>query len=298
MYWKLHCMVFTLDNVLCVSVTGRLGNIMFQEAFVYAFAKQKSKPTIVFNSDNPLVDTFTLEGLNWRYDSTYSCSCYSLYQDRWNCAFDDTFENLVPSKQTFQVFGYFQSWRYFIGHEEEIRRMFTFKPHIKAKVNEQLRSIVSSFSDRGVTDKTVLVGVHIRRGDLVNKKVYLGLFREFGYNVAPESYIHNAVKFYQAKFPDVLFIVCGNDIRWAREVMQKYDRVYFREENTPPEDMALLTGTHHTLMTVGTFGWWIGWLTNGTTVYYKHTYQEGTDFGFEFHGSTKDHFPPNWVGLE
>ncbi|XP_062587425.1 galactoside alpha-(1,2)-fucosyltransferase 2-like [Saccostrea cucullata] len=290
-YWEVHCMIFKQNNVVCIYIQGRLANAMFQEAFVYSFAKERDGTEVVFGSENPLVNIFTLEGLNWKYDRSYSCSCYSKFEDKWDCAFDDVFERLMPPVQ---VYGYFQSWKYLKGHEEGIRRMFTFQPHIQNKAKDQLHTIVDSFKDKGVSDKTVLVGIHIRRGDYIKKKHFV----DFGYNVAPDVYIHNAIKFYQVRYPDVLFIVCGNDIAWAREVMKSYGRVHFVEGNSPSQDMALLTRTHHTIMTVGTFGWWIGWLTNGTTVYYKHTYREGTDFMAQFHGSTQEHFLPNWIGLE
>lgn len=293
--WKLQCLLFKLENVICISITGRLANAMFQEAFVFTFAKNKGKPMVIFSSENPLTDIFTLEGLNWKYDSTHLCRCYPKYFDRWDCAFDDQYEKLqLSSKDTVQVFGYFQSWKYLKGYEREIKKLFTFQPSIRQRADKQLQGIIKSFQDKGVTKKTVLVGVHIRRGDYVTEKTFVN----FGYNVATETYIHNAVKYFQDRYPDVLFIVCGNDLPWAREVMQKYERTYFVEGNSPSQDMALLTGTHHTLMTVGTFGWWIGWLTNGTTVYYKHTYREGTDFMMEFNGGITDHFPPHWVGLD
>lgn len=288
-------MIFKLENVICISITGRLANAMFQEAFVYSFAKNKGKSMVVFNSENPLSNIFTLEGFNWKHDNTYSCGCLPKYEDKWDCAYDATYENLQLSPEdSVQVFGYFQSWKYLRGHEKDIKKLFTFQSHIKDRAEEQIQRIVNSFKQKGVTKETVLVGVHIRRGDYVKNKVFV----EFGYNVATDTYIHHAVKYFQDKFKDVLFIVCGNDLPWAREVMQRYERTYFVEGNTPSQDMALLSRTQHTLMTVGTFGWWIGWLTNGTTVYYKNTYREGTKFMMEFHGSTKDHFPPHWIGLD
>ncbi|XP_062587426.1 galactoside alpha-(1,2)-fucosyltransferase 2-like [Saccostrea cucullata] len=290
---KFHCMVFRLENAVCISITGRMANAMFQEAFLYSFSKKRHNSEVVFSSENPLADIFTLDGLNWRYDNTYSCSCYSLYQDKWNCAYDESLENL---KLPLQVWGFFQSWKYFKGDEEEIRRMFTFQPRLQKAAKDQLETIVASFANKGVTEKTVLVGVHVRRGDYVNKKEYF--FIDYGYNVATEAYIHNAITFFQEKYQDVLFIVCGNGVAWAREVMKSYERVHFVNDISPPRDMALLTRTHHTIMTVGTFGWWIGWLTNGTTVYYKNTYQEGTHFSKEFNGGTKDHFIANWIGLD
>jgi hypothetical protein len=42
------------------------------------------------------------------------------------------------------------------------------------------------------------------------------------------------------------------------------------EGNSAPVDMATLSLTNHTIMTVGSFGWLIGWLTGGITVYYKY----------------------------
>ena len=39
--------------------------------------------------------------------------------------------------------------------------------------------------------------------------------------------------------------------------------------NTPERDMALLSLCEHTVVSVGSFGWWSAWLANGVTVYYS-----------------------------
>jgi len=63
----------------------------------------------------------------------------------------------------------------------------------------------------------------------------------------------------------------------------------------PITDMAILTMCQHTIITVGTFGWWAAWLTNGTTVYYKDWPHRGSLLAAA--NSHADYFPPHWIPL-
>jgi len=51
----------------------------------------------------------------------------------------------------------------------------------------------------------------------------------------------------------------------------------------------------HTVITVGTFGWWAGWLANGTTVYYKDWPRRGSPLAALARHA--DYFPPYWIPL-
>ena len=69
-------------------------------------------------------------------------------------------------------------------------------------------------------------------------------------------------------------------------------------ENSPMEvDLAVLSRCNHTIMTVGTFGWWAAWLASGQVVYYANFPRPNSPLATEFSKSKADYFPPNWVGL-
>lgn len=71
--------------------------------------------------------------------------------------------------------------------------------------------------------------------------------------------------------------------------------VVFSEDHGTEEDLAILSACNHTIMTVGTFGWWAGYLAGGITVYYRSFPPEDSELHSLF--SREDHFPPDWVGF-
>lgn len=132
---------------------------------------------------------------------------------------------------------------------------------------------------------------------------------------------------------DVIFVVCSDDHLWSKEhfrstilrVAQQLhsfnatgDEFHFSVENdvektmshrqlsvnvaviyspgaSSEQDLAILSYCNHTIMTVGTFGWWAGYLAGGITVYYKDFPAPGGGLVQWF--SRKDFFPSEWVGL-
>jgi Glycosyl transferase family 11 len=61
------------------------------------------------------------------------------------------------------------------------------------------------------------------------------------------------------------------------------------------QDLAILSQCNHTIFTVGTFGWWAGYLAGGMTIYYKNFPAPQSQFERQF--SKLDFFPPEWIGL-
>ncbi|ELU02435.1 hypothetical protein CAPTEDRAFT_40679, partial [Capitella teleta] len=60
-------------------------------------------------------------------------------------------------------------------------------------------------------------------------------------------------------------------------------------------DLCVLSSCNHSIITVGTFGWWGAYLAGGRVVYYKdyplrHTF-------LSRHFAKRDFFLPHWVGL-
>ncbi|OWF38272.1 galactoside 2-alpha-L-fucosyltransferase 2-like [Mizuhopecten yessoensis] len=282
----------------CMPFQGRLANQMFQYAFMYAFSRDKELVIMMSEAkeSNILSSTFEIEfGLNNDYGfglGKGDCLCFQKYEDDWDCAYDKQFEE-IEKRQDSYLYGYFQSWKYWKHYENEIRSNFHFQEHVKISAQAVLQNIIQK-SGSSPARGDILVGVHIRRGDYVNKAV----FTEYGYTTATEQYLHKATQFFRKRYKNPTFIVCSNDFTWARTALGKFSDVYFAEGNAPDTDMALLSSTNHTIMTVGTFGWWSAFLTNGTTVYYKHPYIEGSPFSKQFHDSTTEHFYPGWIGLE
>lgn len=264
---------------------------MFQYAFLYAFAKKKNLQMVIPDKLE-LIDSFSikpnkLESFGF---SKNLCWCFWRTSDYWDCAHDEHIEAL-PSGKDYSFDGYFQSWMYWKGFEAEIREQFKFKSHLKSAAHNELSKI---FSNRKInySDGTVIVGIHVRRGDYSKKH-----FANYGYRIADEKYLKNAMQYFKDKYKKVLFVACSNDYSWTMNALSKSEDVHVVGGNSPALDMAILTQTNHTIMTVGTFGWWIAFLTNGTTIYYKYPFVEGTGFSKQFK-TLDQHFYPGWIPME
>lgn len=275
---------------VCMNFKDRLANQMFQYAFAYSIAKEYDRELIV-PDDTLLLKHFDIEPNVWElFDyNSHSCRCFTQKEDNLHCGYDENNVNISQHKNVAYE-GYFQSWKYWRKYEKDMRIIFTFKYDIRKSAEKIFKDMVSS---KGISqgDGTVFVGVHVRYWEEYYNSI-------IGKNQAPKSYLQHAVKYFRAKFNKVLFVVASNSIPVAREMLDNAPDAYFLEGNSPSVDMAVLTKTNHTIMTVGSFGWFIGWLTGGTTVYYKYPDAPGTKYARQFHPGKLDHFYPGWIGME
>lgn len=275
---------------LCANFHGGLGNQMFIYAFSLGMARERTLELII-NKDNILTKYFlnikpnTME--DYGYNS-YTCNCFWQYEDYKDCGYESRFETLPSTDLRFH--GYFQSWRYWIKYKEDVREAFHFHYNIVRIADSQLRNIISQ-RNISIMD-TVLIGVHIRNGDYSKLD-----FADFGYTIAPPSYLTKATNYYRRIFKKTLFIVCTNDMPWATKALKARRDVHFVTGNDDIIDMALLSMTNHTVMTVGTYGWMISFLTGGTVIHYKYPFVPGSRFETQF-SNVSDHFYPGWIAME
>lgn len=232
--------------VACVNFKGELGNLMLQYAFLYVMAKTKNlcpiisvdfKLLVVFN-----VQHTTLSDIKKRYST---CSALQRRVERWGLSYDENLIN-IPANQNVRFDGYFQSWKYWIDHEDEIRDIFRFNVSIRNYASSQFRNILREMN----FDRTgVVVGVHVRRGDYATKG-----HKEYGKLTPNATYYKNAMSYFRKRFPNVLFIVSSDEIWWPIKVLETEKNVYYVRGNSAAEDMALLSLANHTIMSVGTYG--------------------------------------------
>src|SRR5206468_3243249 len=111
-----------------------------------------------------------------------------------------------------------------------------------------------------------------------------------GYMSSNIDYLLRAANYFLSTFHPVfsnfVFVVCSDDVLWSKANLRSSEIIDFRnfmrflsdaaevsdrdpnptvivaysENKTAEEDMALLAMCNHTIMTVGTFGWWAGYL--------------------------------------
>ncbi len=191
------------------------------------------------------------------------------------------------------LYAYLESYKYFDNIKNKIRREFTFKKDIQEKAKASLKHTLDLLRgnvshEEGMT----LIGVHARRSDMTGRKA-----REYGHNTPGEDYYHQAMDYFRRKYPDAVYVIASDDREWAAAHVQgnRTDAVVIADDNQPPVDMATLSLCNHSIISVGTFGWWAAWLAGGDTVYFSKYSIPNSTMSNRF--SAADFFPPDWVGI-
>jgi galactoside 2-L-fucosyltransferase 1/2 len=102
------------------------------------------------------------------------------------------------------------------------------------------------------------------------------------------------VDYYKKKYKNTIFIVASNGMEWTKKNMPRHIVVKYVAGSTEM-DMATIVECDHVIMTIGSYGWWCGWLAGGDVVYYKRAAIPGSRFAKRI--NYEDHFYPGWVGF-
>ncbi|ELU00373.1 hypothetical protein CAPTEDRAFT_192469 [Capitella teleta] len=208
----------------------------------------------------------------------------------------------VPVDNDLVLSGYFQSWKYF--KDVNVNDTLRLKDNIVQVAKYRIVQLVEAHLNCSYCVHNVtLVGVHIRRGDYLSD-----LSISLGYKIAPMSYIYRAIDHMTNFLDDRLhvFIVSSDDIEWCQKQLINITNIVFLTKKSDPlhsltlprdigTDFAVLSLCQHSIMTVGTFGWWGAYLAGGHVVYYKDDVRMFSKLWNNSHH--EDYFPPRWVGL-
>ena len=125
------------------------------------------------------------------------------YQEK-NCNYDPQVLQRDPAYLT----GYFQSEKYFMDVEEQVRRAFTFSEGIWKGQDEEIRRKMQNFL--GQIQGCESVSVHVRRGDYLEKEEIYG-------GICTEAYYKSAIEYMQRERMESRFFLFSNDPEWVRE---------------------------------------------------------------------------------
>jgi hypothetical protein len=173
----------------------------------------------------------------------------------------------LPKEQEYTIFGYFQSEKYFLPHREKYLNLI--------RPSEKLYSPTKSFLKKIKTNLPI-VGVHIRRGD------YLKL---------PHAHFTLSLDYYKeamAYHPNSLFVITTDDMQWAKSNFLG-DNIFFSPFSDEINDLCLLMGCDHNIISNSTFSWWAAYLNENPNkmVICPHKW---------FHnGTNKDLIPSSWI---
>lgn len=181
-------------------------------------------------------------------------------------------------------------FKYFTDCENEVRSELTINSTIQDTVNRDIYLMAKFYIVKHdiSMDELTFVGVHVRRGDMEKAK-FIGHIKE----MSPASYIIHAIEYYNNKYKWPLFIITSENIQWCKDnILSSKNNLAFSNYSAEMfmYDFSLLASCNHSIITVGTFGWFSAWLARGEVVYYKK-------FINNKGGEPQDYYPAHWHGM-
>ena len=286
--------------MVAVELIGGLGNQMFQYATARALALSRNENLLL---DNHLFESYALHdfGLNhFNIDRSFleiektvfeplslsnrakailsKREIYNLYAEK-----DLTFNEKLFTLQHKNIFlkGYFQSEKYFIKFEDQLRKDFEIKSPLKKQTIDFLKIIEAENS----------VSLHIRRGDYVTNPEANAV-----HGTCDLNYYHRAIDIIKEKIDKPVFFIFSDDIDWAKENLKIDSPIYFVDFNdasTNYEDIKLMSACKHNIIANSSFSWWGAWLNANRS---KTVIAPSRWFKIDIHNS-KDIIPESWMKI-
>lgn len=268
------------ERKITVGFHGRAGNQMFQYASLIGIAKMNNMTPVLLEITE-LWNMFDLPISTAYMDKSGK---YTEVKEEHTAVYAPKFENII-SKTDVYLNRYLQSWKYFENVKMDLKQR-----HYKIK-NELLEEASPYVEDikRKVSKEAVFVGVHVRRGDIVHER------KPVGHIPAPIPYFYRAMNYFRKRYSIVVFVMISNSMMWCQDHLDDSSNVYHVETGDPYIDFAILHKMDHLILSVGTFGWWAGYLSPGTVIFYKGYPKANTTMSIEM--KQTDFIPRHWVGL-
>ena len=251
---------------------GRLGNQMFQYAALRGIANKHGYeftiPDCTFKDewhDHQLFEAFTLPNLK---SKTFIPGTY--YQEK-QFHYDQEYVDNCPDNVN--LFGYFQTHKYFSDIEDSIREDFTFKKDVL----EPCKEMMEDFDE--------IISLHVRRTDYVEKAV--------DHPPCSMEYYEKALSKFDAKIPVLVF---SDEPEWCmKEKLFSGNRFMVSESGDNLIDMCLMTMCTHHIIANSSFSWWGAFLSNSEQIIAPKKWF-GTE-GYTAANNTQDIIPDTWIKL-
>jgi hypothetical protein len=251
---------------------GRLGNQMFQYAFIYAASKKINTPLFIIKSNslhyfklydelnkNNFTNTLKYIVFNFFQKNQISLSQFTLKKPfewcfkwlvcknilTWDNTTDENNYLLEPINKNTLYSGFFQSESYFIHLKKDIQNLFEITPQYQQKF----------WHNKAYLFNKKTIAIHIRRTDYLHFKI-----EELGSDnfILPINYYKKCLHSIEnTEGYNVLFI--SDDIEFVKDEFGYKDN-YFYEKNTEIIDFQLLLNADILIIANSTFSWWAAWL--------------------------------------
>lgn len=240
--------------MIVVQLIGGLGNQLFQYAAAKALALETKQKLCIdisqfesYKLHNYALNHFNIISKVYKKPNRYLKKIKSFYQKNVSYKEVDFGYNpdLINLKcNTIFLEGYFQSEKYFIKYEKEIRKDFEVITTLKKVTQDTIAKIESVNS----------VSIHIRRGDYLNNPLH---------NTSKDEYYNKALEIIENKITNPVFFVFSDDMSWVKENFStKQETIFidFNDASTNFEDLKLMAACKHNIIANSSFSWWGAWL--------------------------------------
>jgi len=137
----------------------------------------------------------------------------------------------------------------------------------------------------------VRVVVHVRRKDYTNP----AHTRE-GWTEPSLGYFHRAKAYFTDCLERVQFIILSDGMKWCHKYLSGPNVVFATGHgHSAAVDMAIASLCDHGVITIGSYGWWAAWLTNGIVITNKDVPRPRSRLARRIH--REDYYKPEWVTL-
>lgn len=230
--------MFTFDH-LGTPEYGRLGNQMFQLAFLYSISKNMGTHCLL--SDSTLENRYLNINKLFNIDYIFGDIKHEFvnYYEK-SLKYYDVSKDIDPN-QNINFHGFFQSHKYF---DESIFDLFIFNEILERDGDMIYNKICDNVN-------VPIVSLHVRRTD------YLNLAEK--YIIPEKDYYDNAIMLLKYKIGNYKIIVFSDDIEWC--IYNIIDpRIIHYSNNSDLIDMYLMSICDHNIITNSTFSWWGAYL--------------------------------------
>ena len=264
--------------MICVKLSGGLGNQMFQYSLGVALSKKTNSRLMLdksFLKKKSLKANYTLRDYELDIFSrdlndsnlleTIKCRLYYFYKIAYhlnkligtsffnnkfilennNVSYDDRVN--IVSKNILLI-GNWQNEKYFSDSKDLVISKFEFKLPLNAINSERLNRISQSNS----------ISIHVRRGDYVDI-----LSANKNHGVCSLDYYRKSIDYILSKIDNPTFFVFSDDPIWVEEnlkIDEAHEYVTGNIGKMSYVDMQLMSQCKHNIIANSSFSWWGAWL--------------------------------------
>jgi hypothetical protein len=270
---------------------GRLGNQMFQFASAVGISQRAGTKAIFpleacleLNNTGPInpetgqntlvkcdiLDGFDIQGGHFIPVREFP-EIHSRYMER-NFGYCPETSDLQDGTD---LYGYFQTEKYFSESSEYLRNSFRFKKEVKEKAIR--------YWEKNIERVNVFTycSIHVRRGDYLMYPNHHPTCSAEYYNSAIER---------MDRLGRTIYVVFSDDTEWCKTQFAG-DNFIVVETGDQFQDMYLMSHCHHNIIANSSFSWWGAWLNKNP---FKKVIAPSRWFGPEIPKDVSDIYCPSW----